>query len=118
MIMGITDSKKPIYVVMVMEKSGTDTIKYDNGKDSGFPDVGEVDYPGFYYDYEDALYAMHNNTCDIREGIYNYGFILKHFPGMYCNSAEKGSRVYFEWDQNLQGYYEVSEPNLLELLSF
>ena len=114
----LLNSRQPIYCIMVMEKSGAETLKYESGKDSGFPDVGETDYPGFYYDVNEAIDTMHNNTCDIREGIYNYGLVLKHYPGMYGNTAGSASRIYFKWDPDRDGYFETEEPPLLELLAF
>lgn len=108
----------PIYAIMMMEKSGVDTLIYESGKDSGFPDVGCTDYAGFYYYIEDAVAAMHENRCDLRESVYNYGFILVHYPGLYCNSADAGDRIYFEWDAARCGFFEKEEPANLRALAF
>lgn len=108
----------PIYVIMVMEKSGADTIKYESGKDSGFPDTGSTNYCGFYYSIEDAIHAMHTNKCDLRECVYNYGYVLRHMPGMYCNSADADDRIYFKWDDERQGYFESDEPAIMRRIEF
>ncbi len=107
---------QPIYSIMLMEKSGAETIKYDSGKDSGMPDTGTTDYPGFYYSLEDALHAMHENICDIRECVYDYGYVLRHLPGMYGNLAGSSDRIYFKWDEARKGYYEADEPELMKML--
>ncbi len=108
----------PIYVIMMMEKSGDKTIIYESGKDSGFPDVGCTDYSGFYYDYKDAVEAMHENSCDLHEGVFGYGFILEHQPGLYCNTASSSCRTYFEWDAARGGFFEKVEPEKLKVLAF
>ena len=108
----------PIYTIMMMEKSGADTYIYESGKDSGFPDVGCTDYAGFFYYYEDAVEAMHENLYDLRESAYNYGFILEHRPGLYQNSADNTCRTYFVWDADRGGFFEKDEPALLSVLAF
>lgn len=111
----------PIYVIRLMTKSGAESLMYDrpdgSSKDSGFPDTGESYQPGFYYSYEDAVDAMHKNAGDIRETCYNYGFILRLFPGVY-QSAGVNDRTYFKWDNEKKGYYEVEEPSKFKIIAY
>lgn len=107
---------KSIYVLKLMEKSGADQLVYDNGKESGFPDTGCMYSPGFYYDLNDAIEAMHENAADIRECCYNYGFVIRLYPGMY-NSACKDNRIYFAWDDNKKGFFEADEPELFGIIA-
>ena len=111
---------KPIYVLRLMEKSGTEQYIYKkNGitKESGFPDEGSVHLPAFYYDYEDAVKAMHENVADIRECVYSYGLIIRLYPGAYM-TAHIDDRTYFKWDDDKQGFYEAEEPELLRILAY
>lgn len=109
----------PIYRILMMEKSGADTIKYDSGKDSGFADTGATAEMGFLYSYEDAVDALHVNALDIREYVYDYAFIIMQFQGLYqCPGYADESRDYFAWNEEKQGFFEKEEPFPLHMLSF
>lgn len=81
---------------------------YESGKDSGFNDRGCSAAMGFYLDKEDAVEAMHNNVCDIRECVYNYGCIEEVGEGVY--GAIPNSVQWFKWNEDKQGYYEIETP--------
>ena len=106
----MTDNK-PIYRVMMQEKSGADL------KENGFPDTGiQIDF-GFYYKKQDAIDAMHENACDIRECVYDYGFVIEQREGLYEYPTREG-RIYFKWDENRQGFYEAEEPEAMKYFAF
>lgn len=107
---------KPIFEIMLFEKPNEEVI-YPTGKHSGFPDMGTTDIPGFFYDLPDAIRAMHENLCDIKETVYDAGFILCHFPGFY-NAAGKDMRMYFVWDKERQGYFEQEEPKIFAHIAY
>ena len=102
---------KPIYQIMMMENSGAEFDIY------GWPNIGTTVYVGFYHYIQNAIDAMHENRCDIRECVYNYGFVLTHKPGLY-NPAGSYDRIYFKWDEEKQGFYEAPEPETLGVYSF
>ena len=103
-------TSKPIYRVFMQEKSGADTTK-------GWPDTGCTADMGFYYDLEDAIEAMHMNACDIRECVYDYGYVITQYPGLYRFPSYMG-RIYFKWDEERKGFYEAEEPEQMRILSF
>ena len=100
-----------IYEIMLMEKKQAKTDKH------GFPDMGTTDFPGYFLDYEIAVEAMHENACDIRETVFDAGFILKKKEGLYncCGSDE---RTYFEWDPDREGYFETEEPEAYKHIAY
>lgn len=107
----------PIFEIQLMEKTGREEMIYPTGKKSGFPDTGCTDIPGFYYELDTAIECMHVNNADIRETVYDAGFILCRFPGMYplCGPEQ---RMYFVWNEEKQGFFEEEEPELFRHLSF
>ena len=106
----MNEDRKPIYRILLFSKIPTlDKL--------GWPDYGTQDDVGFYYEYETAVRAMHENWCDIRECVFQAGFILIHYPGLY-GTADKEQRIYFEWDNDKQGFFEKKEPTCLEHFSF
>ena len=104
---GIDD---PIFIIMVFENPSKELI-YQNGKHSGFPDLGCSADMGFYYDLDDAIMTINTNSGDIRETVYDAGFILCHFPGLY-QAASTDERMYFVWDEDKQGYFQQEEPEI------
>ena len=109
----ISEKRKthPIYQIMLLAETGEEEEIYDNGTHSGFPKTGMLDYPGFYYELETAIQAMNENWCDMRETIFDAGFILVHYPGLY-DCAGTDHRMYFKWDEEKQGYFQAEEPPL------
>lgn len=98
----------PIYEIVLFEVI-REWVTND-GKGSGLPDTSGFNTTGFYYELDSAIDAMHENRCDIRETVFNYGFILVHWPGVYNNSATEEERIFFEWNEDKEGFYEAEEP--------
>lgn len=110
---------EPIYTIMVFEHPDKELVykKDTYEKKSGFPDLGAAYEPGFYYNLDLAIEAMHKNACDIRETLYNAGFILCHFQGLTA-CASKDARIYFKWDTEKQGYFEAEEPIIFSHMAY
>lgn len=110
---------KPIYAIMLFENP--DKIQYDeeNGKPTKFwfPELGRTGGPGYYHDLESAVKAMHENAGDIRETIFNAGFVIAKFPGLYNTMGPEG-RIYFLWDEEKQGFFEAEEPKTFSLFGY
>ena len=64
---------------------------------------------GYYYTLEDAVHCMNSNSGDIRECLYDSGFILCRFPGIY-NPVSKPNRLYYKWDILKNGFFRADEP--------
>ena len=106
----MNEDRKPIYRILLFSKIPT-------LNELGWPDCGTQDDVGFYYEYETAVRAMHENWCDIHEYMFEAGFILTLSPGCY-DSATKERRVYFEWNEKRGGFFEKEEPKCLEHFSY
>ena len=106
---------RPIYEIMVFEQPNKE-LEGKDGKRLQMPDFGCTATMGFYYDLQDAVDAMHENACDIHETVYNAGFILCRFPGLY-DCVPKFGRIYMVYDKEKDGYFEVEEPELFEHIS-
>jgi len=102
--------ERPIYRILLFSKIPEESK-------NGWPDCGTQDDVGFYYEYETAVQAMHENWCDIQEGMFHAGFILEHRPGLYV-STTSDNRTYFEWDKEKNGFFEAKEPECLKHFSF
>lgn len=111
-----SQDSKPIYRIFLFEKSDKELI-YEGGQHSGFPDTGCIMDAGFYYDLDDAIHAMNTNACDIRECVYNAGFILCHFPGLYESCGTEG-RLYFVWNEEKKGFYQQEEPAIFAHMAY
>lgn len=107
---------KPIYCIVMMEKSGADPIKYMNDENVGLPDIGKKAEMGFFYDKDLAFEAMHTNSFNIHERLYNYGYVIMQFPGLY-QGPRSGERQYFKWDENSRGFFEDEERDLIRIIS-
>ena len=110
---GNKDGDIPIFRLFLFEKPNEEKVYENNGKEyySGFPDLGASCEPGFYDNLNDAIAAMNENVCDIREAVFNAGFILCHFQGVY-NPCITSARMYFVWDETKKGFYQKEEPKL------
>ena len=106
----MNENQKPIYRILLFSKIPT-------LDEHGWPDCGTQDDVGFYYEYETAARAMHENWCDIHEYMFKAGFILTLFPGCY-DSATKDRRTYFEWNEERGGFFEKEEPECFEHFSY
>lgn len=117
--MAVKTYEQPIFEIMVLRHQGKERIYHtaDGDKPSGFPDILGSDNVGFYHDLDDAILVMHKNCCDIRECVYNAGFILCRFPGLY-QCAGSDLRIYFEWDDELEGFFEAEEPKIFEHIAY
>ena len=117
----IADKKKngygtPIFIIMLFQHADKETI-YPSGKRSGFPSLGASAEMGFYYNIDDAIETMNMNNADIQEMVYNAGFILCHFPGLY-QAAGTDERMYFVWDDNKQGFFQEEEPQIFKHIAY
>lgn len=99
----------PIFRILLFEHP--DREQAYNGKPSGFPDLGCSADMGFYFDVREAVLAMNENVADIREGVYNAGFILCHFSGLYQDAGTE-ARMYFVWDKDRGGFFQADEPKI------
>lgn len=82
-------------------------------EDSNSLDTGDVCTVGYFNNYTDAVKRLHENTCDLHEGIYQYAVIEEVGPGLYPNVSK---RQFFKYDKNKDGYFEISEPNEIKHL--
>lgn len=107
---------RPIFRILLFENSAKEMVdKY--GRPMGFPDIGAEADIGFFYDLDAAILAMNDNACDIRETVYDAGFILCLFPGLY-QSAGKNERMYFVWDDDKKGFFQKEEPGIFRHISY
>ena len=103
----------PIYEIFMMQNDGST----EEGTDQVWPQFGTTSTVGFYFDIEDAVEALHENSCDVRECVFNYAFVLARLPGLY-DSVSVERRIFFSWDEEKKGFYETEEPENLKLLCF
>jgi len=96
----------PIYeIVMVQHCDNVD--KYE------CPDLGIVETVGYYYEYETAVRALHENWADIQDCCFRAAFIEMKYPGLYPDVAPE-QRQFFRWDNELEGFFEAEEPKFME----
>ena len=110
---GNRDGDIPIFKLFLFEKPNEEIISEKDWNECGlgFPDFGASYDSGFYFSLDDAINAMNENVCDMREMIYNAGFILCQFQGVY-NACITNARMYFVWDEAKKGFYQKEEPKL------
>lgn len=113
------DLLKPIFELVVFEKPNAETIYHTENGDiaSGYPDTGGENNVGFYYDLDDAIQAMNENSLDIQEHCFHAGFVLCRFPGLY-NAVIKDARMYFLWDPERGGFFEAPEPEIFKHIAY
>ena len=111
--------KDPIYRLLLFENPDKELIYHtpDGNKPSGFPDLGASNDFGFFYNLDDAIETMHDNVTDLRETVYNAGFILCHFEGISECATDK-ERMYFVWDKEKEGFYEADEPEIFRHIAY
>lgn len=100
----IGNGDKPIYQILLFEHAA----KTDNSQDY---DIGNDDCPGYFHELSEAISAMNCNLGDMHEGVFNAGYIICRFQGLYC-FADSKARMYFEWDEERQGFFQKEEPKL------
>ena len=103
---------EPIFSILLMTKSGNDELIFQReGKEvpSGWPDFGDFEEVGFFYDIDSAVRAVHENWADIQDQAFHAAFILCRFPGLY-NRTHKGMRMYFRWDPDAGCFVQQEEP--------
>lgn len=93
---------KPIYQIILYEHSA-------NADDYWGYDFGCDDCPGYFHELSDAINAMNCNLGDMNEGVFNAGYIICRFQGLYSLAVPK-ARMYFEWDEERQGFFQKEEP--------
>lgn len=106
----------PVFILMMFEHPDKELV-YPTGKHSGFPDLGSTRDVGFFHNLDVAILSMNENNADIRECVYDAGFILCHFPGVY-QEAGPNERMYFVWDEKRQGFFQREEPGLFAKCAF
>lgn len=79
--------------------------------DLGFPLIGSNRCWGFYKDKNSAIKALHNNTTDMWETVYNYAVIEEYYEGI---SAYNFNRQFFKYDKEKKGYFEIDEPECVK----
>lgn len=107
---------KPIYRIMMFEHKNKERCS-GCGEPSGFPDTGATYDAGFCYDLDTAIRIMETNETDLRERMYDAGFILCHFPGI-GESAGTAQRMYFAWDEGKQGFFQQEEPGIFRHIAY
>lgn len=100
-------AQDPIFVVYMVQNANKEMILRD-GRPSGFPDFGHCENVGFYYDIDSAIHALETNSCDIREYLYDAGFVLCRFPGLYESAIPK-ERMFFVWNEEQGGFTQAEE---------
>lgn len=106
---------QPIFEIIMFEYA-EEGVRSD-GTPNGWPDTGAEDHPGFYYDLDDAIEALHTNCCDLREYVYDVAMIVCRFPGLY-DCAGQDARMYFTWNDEKQGYFEAEEPECFAHIAY
>ena len=74
----------------------------------GWTDFGDSRTWGFYSERETAVQALHENWTDMWETCYHYAVIEFFEEGI--SHYEFGSRQWFKFDEELNGYFEIEEP--------
>ena len=109
--------QSPIYEIIMIEFYDKVQIG-KNGKSLDFPDWGITSVDGFYYEYETAVRALHENWCDLNDGDWaRAAYIIRKYPGLYP-SIHPEDRTFFIWDEERQGYYEAEEPEFYKKGAF
>ena len=76
----------------------------------GFVDFGSERTFGFKETFEKATKALHENYCDMHEGLYQYAIVEEiNTPTIH---PDVDSKQWFEFDENKEGFFEIEEPNL------
>lgn len=75
------------------------------------PVFGDVTTWGFYSVKSHAVEALHDNSCDMHEGIYQYACIERYEEGI---ARFTGDIQWFRWDEDRNGYFEIDTPDLVE----
>ena len=107
---------EPVYEIMLFENPNKELI-YKSGKKSGFPDTGSECVCGFYHSIDEAIDAVSTNAGDMRETIYDAGFILCRFPGIYSAVVKEG-RIYFVWNNDNHEYRPETEPGIFRNMAY
>ena len=62
---------------------------------------------GYRYTLEQAVEALNENMCDLRETVYNGAIVEKMGPYLYPDPEQT---IYFAWDDKRKGYFEIRKP--------
>ena len=81
----------------------------------GWAEFGAERTWGFYTKREDAVRALHKNYTDMWEFLYEYALIEKFDEGI--SNYVWGSRQWFKWDAEREGYFEIDEPECVKHLN-
>lgn len=77
-------------------------------------DIGACRCFGYKETYEEAVEALHENSCDMFETIYMYAIIEKLGPYIHPFPEMK---QYFKYDFERDGFFEIDEPESTKNLS-
>lgn len=80
---------------------------------TGFPDMGVQRTCGYYRDHITAVYALHENWTDMREGMYDYALIEDIEEGLAPYILD---RQWFKWYDERKGYFEIDDPECVKYL--
>ena len=100
---------EPVYEIMLFE--------HPNKERNGSPYLGATATVGYYKYLSMAVKAMHENIEDIRDNVYDAGFILCRFPGVHQKVTEE-FRIYYVWNDDKNGFYEKGEPKIFNKIVF
>lgn len=89
-----------IYTIMV-------STDYKLDEKTKTPYFGDSRVVGYYTNYDMAIDAVKNNTCDIHECCYNYAFVESVGEGLY-NCAGASERDVFVWTNDF-GYTKIKD---------
>lgn len=79
-----------------------------------FAEFGAQRTWGFYAERETAVQALHENWTDMWEYLYEYALIEQFDEGI--SHYVFGSRQWFKWNQEREGYFEIEEPECVKHL--
>lgn len=80
--------------------------------DKGWPELGCQRTWGFYFEREVAVKSLYENWTDMHETCYDYAVIEQYSEGI--SHYEHGSRQWFKFDYERNGYFEVEEPECVK----
>ena len=96
------ENDKPIYAITCFENLIFDRF--------GCPSFGETTFQGFYHEKDTAIEAVHGNSADMAEQVYNFAVIEEIEPGLYFYPRV---RWFFKYDYKNNRYEDMVEPEVL-----
>ena len=93
------DSRAIIYTITCFQKVEMD--------DKGWLRTGASRTFGYFAEKDDAVEAMHHNTLDMWEYLYDYAVIEAMREGVHCECEEE---IWFQYDRKRGGFFEIPKP--------